>query len=130
LLFFAVLFKIAHVYFSLQEHVIELWSETSDILHNALVHQYQAKVQLLQAGGKSAETELAAVRAKLLRFLETSRHYNPQVVIVQFPVDCKYFNTIAVHKYLATKSLENIMIVKIYVDFSKTCLRFHNNVQK
>jgi len=71
------------------EHVITVWEEKSDIIHNALVHQYRAKIQLLLGAGEENKAEAATIRAKLISFLETSHHYNPQVVIVQFPVDCK-----------------------------------------
>jgi len=71
------------------EHLIYVWEEKSDIIHNALIHQYRAKIQQVLGSGEESKEEVAALRAKLVSFLETSHHYNPQVVIVQFPVDCR-----------------------------------------
>ncbi|XP_059481354.1 vam6/Vps39-like protein [Neocloeon triangulifer] len=67
------------------EHVINVWDEKSDIVHNALVYQYRAKIQQLLASNNNDDA--SAFREKLITFLKTSHHYNPQVVIVQFPVD-------------------------------------------
>jgi Vam6/Vps39-like protein vacuolar protein sorting-associated protein 39 len=71
------------------EHLIYVWEEKSDIIHNALIHQYRAKIQQVLGSGEESKEEVAALRVKLVSFLETSHHYNPQVVIVQFPVDCR-----------------------------------------
>lgn len=72
------------------EHLIEVWEEKSDIIHNALIHQYRAKIQHVLGTGEESKEEVVALRAKLMSFLESSHHYNPQVVIVQFPVDCEF----------------------------------------
>jgi Vam6/Vps39-like protein vacuolar protein sorting-associated protein 39 len=72
------------------EHLINVWEEKSDLIHNALVHQYRAKIQQLLSTGEEGKEEAAALRKKLIAFLETSHHYNPQVVIVLFPQDCTF----------------------------------------
>lgn len=70
------------------EHVIHEWKDTSTILHDALVHQYREQAISFHADGKLSEEK--EVRAKLLAFLEVSKHYSPENALVQFPYDSMF----------------------------------------
>ncbi|CAB3386269.1 Hypothetical predicted protein [Cloeon dipterum] len=67
------------------EHVINVWEDKSETIHNALVQRYREDIVKFFAEEKNAEAE--ALRAKLLAFLETSNHYNPHMVITYFPMN-------------------------------------------
>lgn len=70
------------------EHVINIWDDTNAICHNALIHQYRERLQqynsmLMQAD----EQKVKNTKAKLLEFLEISKYYTPETVLVHFPLD-------------------------------------------
>lgn len=62
------------------EHVVHTWEDTNPLFHNALVHQYRE-----QASGDSPTAHL--IQKKLLDFLDTSKHYTPDTVLIHFPPD-------------------------------------------
>ncbi|KAF5302308.1 hypothetical protein FQA39_LY10347 [Lamprigera yunnana] len=62
------------------EHVVHVWADTNPLFHNALVHQYRE-----QAIGDSPIAQHN--QKKLLNFLETSKHYTPDTVLIHFPTD-------------------------------------------
>lgn len=80
------------------EHVVHVWNDTTLSFHNDLIVEYRCRVQSelrqqqQQKGDKSGDGEgsRSETRTKLLRFLEESRHYIPEQVLVQFPHDDLY----------------------------------------
>ncbi|XP_044728700.1 vam6/Vps39-like protein [Chrysoperla carnea] len=74
------------------EHVVHVWDDTNSLFHNALIHQYREKEQLLLAENATASEKSAGqhIRNKLLTFLEKSTHYTPDTVLAHFPYDSLY----------------------------------------
>lgn len=70
------------------EHVVNVWKDTSTILHDALVHQYREQASSLFNAGKVSEAKV--VEGKLLSFLKSSTHYSPENALVQFPYDSMF----------------------------------------
>lgn len=69
------------------EHVVYYWEDKNQFFHNALVHQYREKLQELFANKSTNESHYQHIKMKLLKFLEDSSNYNPDVVLVHFPFD-------------------------------------------
>jgi len=70
------------------EHVIHVWKDTNAICHNALIHQYREKLQQYNSMSMQADEQTAQnTKAKLLEFLEQSKYYTPETVLVHFPLD-------------------------------------------
>lgn len=77
------------------EHVIHVWNDTNAICHNALIHQYRERLQQFNSKSMLADEQTAQnTKSKLLAFLEQSKYYTPETVLVHFPLDgkvCCYF---------------------------------------
>jgi len=70
------------------EHVIHVWNDTNAICHNALIHQYREKLQKYNTMSMQADEQTAQnTKTKLLEFLEQSKCYTPETVLVHFPLD-------------------------------------------
>lgn len=74
------------------------------MFHNALIHQYREKEQILLAENATASEKSAGqnIRNKLLTFLEKSTHYIPDTVLAHFPYDSKnilLYNTLVPKPY-------------------------------
>lgn len=70
------------------EHVIHVWNDTNAICHNALIHQYREKLQKYNTMSMQADEQTAHnTKTKLLEFLEQSKYYTPETVLVHFPLD-------------------------------------------
>lgn len=70
------------------EHVIHIWNDTNAICHNALIHQYREKIQKYNSMSMQADEQTAQnTKTKLLAFLEQSKYYTPETVLVHFPLD-------------------------------------------
>lgn len=70
------------------EHVIHIWKDTNAICHNALIHQYREILQQYNSISMQADEQTAQnTKAKLLEFLEESKFYTPETVLVHFPLD-------------------------------------------
>lgn len=70
------------------EHVIHVWNDTNAICHNALIHQYREKLQQIKSKSMQADEQSAQnTKTKLLEFLEQSKCYTPETVLVHFPLD-------------------------------------------
>lgn len=70
------------------EHVIHIWNDTNAICHNALIHQYRERLQHYNNKSmKADEQSLQNTKTKLLEFLEQSKYYTPETVLVHFPLD-------------------------------------------
>lgn len=77
-----------HLIISYLEHVIHVWKDTNAICHNALIHQYREKLQQYNSMSMQADEQTAHnTKAKLLEFLEQSKYYTPETVLVHFPLD-------------------------------------------
>lgn len=62
------------------EHIVHVWEDKNPLFHNALVHQYRE-----QATGESPTAH--HIQKKLNDFLETSKYYTPDTVLMHFPTD-------------------------------------------
>lgn len=70
------------------EHVIHVWNDSNAICHNALIHQYREKLQQYKSMSMQADEQSAQnTKTKLLEFLEQSKCYTPETVLVHFPLD-------------------------------------------
>jgi hypothetical protein len=70
------------------EHVIHVWNDTNAICHNALIHQYRERLQQYNSKSMLADEQTAQnTKTKLLEFLELSKYYTPETVLVHFPLD-------------------------------------------
>ncbi|XP_050430213.1 vam6/Vps39-like protein isoform X2 [Adelges cooleyi] len=69
------------------EHVIYVWGDTNAICHNALIHQYREKLQQYDSKSKQVEQTAHSTKVKLMEFLEQSKYYTPETVLVHFPLD-------------------------------------------
>lgn len=63
------------------QHVLGVWEDNNPLFHNALVHQYREKA----ADNEDPGAELA--KNKLLEFLDESKYYTPETVLMHFPTD-------------------------------------------
>lgn len=66
------------------EHVIHSWNETNSIFHNALIRMYRDKISKKMT---STDEEIEHTKSKLIGFLESSKHYTPETVLLHFPND-------------------------------------------
>lgn len=64
------------------QHVLGVWDDNNPLFHNALVHQYREKAAATDDPG----AEIA--KNKLLEFLDESKYYTPETVLMHFPTDC------------------------------------------
>lgn len=81
------------------EHVVFEWQDTNALFHNALAVLYKDKVlrltkQLEEDEKKDSkdpilQSELQSARGKFRSFLEISQHVAPDIILVQFPYNCK-----------------------------------------
>uniref|UniRef100_A0A8C4R8C4 VPS39 subunit of HOPS complex n=1 Tax=Eptatretus burgeri TaxID=7764 RepID=A0A8C4R8C4_EPTBU len=82
------------------EHVIYNYMDTQPLFHNRLIELYREKVlgllkqylQSLEPGQKPSTVGkepglLGEFRSRLIRFLESSIHYQPEQLITDFPLD-------------------------------------------
>lgn len=74
------------------EHVIEEWGDTTPLLHNELIHHYRELVTApIPASDPTSLEEEKEKRKetceKLLKFLNTSKHYTAATLLVHFPYD-------------------------------------------
>ncbi|XP_050533096.1 vam6/Vps39-like protein isoform X2 [Daktulosphaira vitifoliae] len=70
------------------EHVIHVWDDTNAICHNALIHQYREKLQQYNSMVTQVDEQTAqSTKIKLMDFLEQSKYYTPETVLVHFPLD-------------------------------------------
>lgn len=70
------------------EHVIHVWGDTNAICHNALIHQYREKIQQYNSMVTQVDEQtVQSTKIKLMSFLEQSKCYTPETVLVHFPLD-------------------------------------------
>ncbi|XP_031839789.1 vacuolar protein sorting 39 [Nomia melanderi] len=69
------------------EHVVNIWEDTNPLYHNVLIHQYKEKYLTSLNDAKTPGEKEAAqhIRQKLKQFLEKSKHYTPETILVHFP---------------------------------------------
>ncbi len=98
------------------EHVVYEWSDTNALFHNALAVHYKERILQLDRQQRvepspSLTAELIEFRSKLRSFLETSGHYSPEVILVQFPYDCK--TPYSPQSFFQIRSGSIVLILKI-----------------
>lgn len=74
------------------EHIIHQWKEPSTLFHNAIIIQYkELLVDLFElAESQEAQDKIRETRQKLRKVLDTSLHYNAEIILPKFPLHCLY----------------------------------------
>ena len=62
------------------EHVVHTWEDKNPLFHNTLIHFYKEKAV-------SDDTSAPHARKKLSDFLQKSRHYTPDTILMNFPTN-------------------------------------------
>lgn len=62
------------------EHVVHTWEDKNPLFHNTLIHFYKEKAL-------SDDTSASHARKKLAEFLQKSRNYTPDTILMNFPTD-------------------------------------------